>query len=121
MRIIDELVRKRNLYLLALPGFIFLIIFAYLPMSGHLIAFKDYDFRIGILKSEWAGLKNFEFFFLGDHWIKVTFNTMFLNFLFIFFGLGTGVLLALFLNEIRSVLSKRGYSFLPWTSIMPKI
>ena len=50
-------------YILALPGFIYLIINNYLPMFGIVIAFKDLDFKKGLIFSPWAGLKNFEYLF----------------------------------------------------------
>ena len=57
--------------------------------------------------SEWVGFKNFEFFFNGKDWMRVTLNTVFLNALFLVTGLSGAVLLAIFLNEIRNRLFKR--------------
>ena len=51
------------LYLLSLPGFIYLIINNYLPMGGLILAFKKYSFAKGILDSPWNGLQNFTFLF----------------------------------------------------------
>jgi putative aldouronate transport system permease protein len=66
------------------------------------IAFKNFKAAQGIWGSAWAGLNNFRFFFRGDQWIRVTFNTLFLNALFITFGLTVAVCISLALNEIRS-------------------
>ena len=54
---------KTNLSLLSmsLPGIVLLFVFAYLPMIGIIIAFKDYRFNLGILGSEWVGLPEFSF------------------------------------------------------------
>ena len=52
-----------QLWLLALPGIALTLMFAYIPMSGLVIIFKDYNFKDGIFGSPWVGLKNFEFFF----------------------------------------------------------
>ena len=79
-----EIRKNVDLYLLALPG-LFLIIFAYIPMSGHLLAFKKYQLTNGIGEALRVGFDNFKFFFQGHDWILVTFNTLFLNGLFIIF------------------------------------
>ncbi|GIO62669.1 sugar ABC transporter permease [Paenibacillus cineris] len=104
---IREIVRNRYLYVLALPGLLFLIVFAYVPMAGHLIAFKQYRLADGIWGSKWIGFDNFKFFFMGSDWYKVTFNTVFLNGLFIVCGLGIALLLAIFLSEIQNALYKK--------------
>jgi putative aldouronate transport system permease protein len=93
---------KDNLIMgaMCLPVFIYILIFSYLPMLGLVIAFKDYRVDRGILGSEWIGFKNFEFFFTSiDAW-RVTFNTIYLNFLFIVMGVIAAVLLALLLFEV---------------------
>ncbi|WP_152401437.1 ABC transporter permease [Paenibacillus cellulositrophicus] len=107
MGFIREIVRNRYLYVLALPGLLFLIVFAYVPMAGHLIAFKQYRLADGIWGSKWIGFDNFKFFFMGSDWYKVTFNTIFLNGLFIVCGLGIALLLAIFLSEIQNALYKK--------------
>lgn len=66
----------------ALP-ILWFIVFSYLPMFGITIAFKDYNYRKGILGSEWVGLKNFEFFLKSNDALIVTRNTILLNILFI--------------------------------------
>lgn len=90
-----------------MPGLLFLIVFAYVPMAGHLIAFKQYRLADGIWGSKWIGFDNFKFFFMGSDWYKVTFNTVFLNGLFIVCGLGIALLLAIFLSEIQNALYKK--------------
>ena len=51
------------LYLMMIPGFVYLIINNYIPMAGLSIAFKKIDYSVGILKSPWVGLKNFQFLY----------------------------------------------------------
>lgn len=112
-----ELRTNKALYLLAVPGLLYLIVFAYVPMLGHLIAFKRFNINQGLWGSDWAGFANFKFFFMGKDWIAITVNTLFLNSLFIVFGLGLALALALALNEIRSVLFKRisqSFFFMPY-------
>lgn len=95
---------KKNLTLtaMALPTVIILFLFAYVPMAGLIIAFKDFRFDKGFLGSDWIGFKNFEFFFKSnDAWVVLR-NTLGLNFLFIFFTLVISVIIALMLNEVRN-------------------
>lgn len=95
------------LYFLALPGFIYLIINNYMPMFGITIAFKDLDFRKGLLGSDWCGLDNFKFLFRTKDALLITRNTVLYNILFIFLGIFLGILLAICLNEIRSKMRLR--------------
>ena len=96
-------------YLLALPGFVYLIVNNYMPMFGITIAFKDLNFRKGLLKSDWVGFKNFEYLFRSKDAMLITRNTVLYNLLFIFLGVFIGILLAICLNEIRSKGLLRAY------------
>jgi putative aldouronate transport system permease protein len=49
--------------LMCLPALLLLLVFAYFPMAGAVIAFKNYRAADGIWGSAWVGLKNFEFLF----------------------------------------------------------
>lgn len=92
--------RELPLLLLALPGLVYLIINNYIPMLGIIIAFKKLDYAKGILKSDWVGLKNFEFLFsTPDAWI-MTRNTLLYNLAFIIIGTIFAIVLAIMMNEI---------------------
>lgn len=98
-----ELALHPSLYLMALPGVLFFLIFNYLPMAGLGIAFVDYSpiasfFGLG---SRFVGFENFRFFFTSNEWVRITLNTFYLNALFISTGLVTQMLLAVGLNEMR--------------------
>lgn len=96
-----------TLLLLAAPGVAWFAVFAYGPMAGLVVAFKDFNIRQGIFGSPWNGVQNFRYFLeSGDAWTIVR-NTLFLNVLFMAASLGTGLLLALMLNEIRAQRFKR--------------
>ena len=97
------------IYLMALPGVLYFFVNNYLPMFGVIIAFKDLDFRQGILKSPWAGLKNFEFLFRTRDALMITRNTLVYNLIFIVLGTALAVFVAILLNEIRSKLASRLY------------
>ncbi len=101
---IDDVRKNFFLYLLVLPGVLYFIVFKYLPMIGIIIAFEDYNFVKGILGSKFVGLKNFEFFFSSNDWVQVTFNTVYLNILFIITGLICSIGIALVLSEISGKL-----------------
>jgi putative aldouronate transport system permease protein len=117
MGFIKEIVKNRQLYVLAIPGIVFLAIFSYIPMLGHLIAFERFQPVKGIWGSKWVGLDNFKFFFGGQDWLRVTFNTVYLNLLFLIFGIGITIILAIMINEIGSAMIKKisqSLIFLPY-------
>jgi putative aldouronate transport system permease protein len=117
MKPLKRMWQNRYLYLLGLPSLLLLLVFGYVPLFGHLLAFEDYRLDKGIFGSDFVGLKNFEFFFMSGDWLKITFNTIFLNFLFLVFGLGSALAVALFLNEIASKWLKKlsqSLIFLPY-------
>lgn len=89
------------IYIMILPGFLYLILNNYLPMFGMVIAFKDLDFRKGIFASDWAGFGNFEYLFASKDALTITRNTLGYNILFIILGIVFGVFCAIMLNEIQ--------------------
>nr|WP_255570163.1 ABC transporter permease subunit [Cohnella sp. CFH 77786] len=95
---------KQNfyLYLLVLPGVLYFFIFKYLPMVGLVVAFQDFNSVKGFFKSKFVGLKNFEYFFTSKDWLVVTWNTLYLNILFLVTGLFFSILIAIVLSEITS-------------------
>ncbi len=103
--------RNRNMYrlfyLMMLPGLLYFAVFRYLPMFGLVIAFKDYDIFKGIWASQWVGLKNFkELFHSSDFWNVLT-NTLKISFAKIVIGFPIPIILAILLNEMRSVRFKK--------------
>lgn len=99
-----ELCRNKVLYLMAAPALILFFLFNYLPLSGIVLAFKDYSISEGIWGSPWVSpiFQNFEFFFKSSNFIRVTRNTLLLNFLFIIFNTVLSVLFSIMLNEMVS-------------------
>ncbi|MCM1190577.1 MAG: ABC transporter permease subunit [bacterium] len=97
------------LYLLALPGIIYLIINNYLPMGGLILAFKKYSFAKGILDSPWNGLGNFTYLF-GSKWAGIMFrNTICYNIVFLILGTVFAIFVAILLGEIRNKAAKQAY------------
>ncbi len=104
-RILDDW----QLILLALPGFIFYIIFRYGPMYGVSIAFKDYGIFLGIFGSPWEDpwYYNFQMFFSsGDFWPLLR-NTFALGCYTLLFSFPMPIIFALFLNEIKNIKFKK--------------
>lgn len=89
------------------PGIIFLFIFAYIPMYGILIAFKEYNMFLGINASPWVGLKHFQEFFVDPNFLSVLRNTLAINGLGLLIGFPAPIIFALLLNEITSNKFKR--------------
>ena len=96
-------INRRNspsLYLMILPGVFLIAIFCYLPLSGIILAFKDYDFSRGIFGSKWVGFENFKFFLESGVAWRLIRNTVGLNFLFMITVQICAIFTALLLNEI---------------------
>lgn len=112
---------NRQLVGLALPGAIWFLIFAYLPMIGVVIAFKQWRIEGGfiesLIKSPWVGLANFKFLFQSsDAWL-ITRNTILYNFTFIILGIIIPVTLAILLRELFNKKLSKFYQtamFLPY-------
>ena len=97
------------MYLMFLPGVVYLFINSYIPMFGIQIAFRKYNARDGVYGSPWCGLKNFEFLTkTKDAWIMIR-NTVLYNLVFIVLGTVLAVATAIILNEIRSKMAKQAY------------
>ena len=74
-----ELGKNRTLYLMFVPVCVYFILFSYLPIGGIVLAFKEFNYRDGILGSPWNHFKNFEFFFKSGKAWSVTTNTFLYN------------------------------------------
>lgn len=93
-----------ELVLMASLSVIFLFIFAYMPMYGITLAFKDGDGQINVLKTlffgEWVGFDNFKAFLADEKFYQVLGNTLGLNFLMLLIEFPAPIFLALMINEI---------------------
>lgn len=99
-------------YLLALPGIIYMICNNYLPMFGIVIAFKNLNFRKGILGSDWCGFDNFKFLFASKDAWAITRNTILYNVAFIILTTVIAIAVAILINEIRSRTASKLYQSL---------
>ena len=96
-----EIWRDRELYLFLLLPVIYIIIFAYAPMGGLVIAFKDYSVRKGIFGSDWIGLDNFVRFFESYQSGRIIANTIILSLYEILAGFPIPICFALMLNSLK--------------------
>lgn len=96
-----------QLYALLLPAVIYLLIFNYAPMAGIQIAFKDYKFSKGIWDSGWVGFKHFSYFFHSVQFTALMENTIKISVYSLLAGFPVPILLALLLNESKSICLKK--------------
>lgn len=104
--------RVLPLYVIGLPGMLYLLLNNYVPMFGIVIAFKKLNFSKGILGSDWSGLQNFEFLFQSSTAFTIVRNTVLYNVVFIVLGNVLAIACAVFLNEITSKVASRVYQTL---------
>jgi putative aldouronate transport system permease protein len=90
-----------------LPALLDVLVFKYFPMYGVQIAFKDFRARLGILGSEWVGLKHFMRFVTSPNFIQIMRNTILLSLYNLLFGFPVPILLAFMINEIQGTKLKK--------------
>jgi len=91
-----------QLYGLCAIPLLLVFVFNYIPMFGIFIAFKEYRYDLGILRSKWVGLNNFKVFMMSDDFMRITVNTIVMNFIFIIVGMVCAIILAILLFETRN-------------------
>ncbi|MCL2284985.1 MAG: ABC transporter permease subunit [Firmicutes bacterium] len=113
------------LYLFILPAVVSLLVFQYFPMYGATLAFRNYSFRLGIMRSPWVGLDHFRALFGHFLFFNVLRNTIVISLLRLIFVHPAPIILALLLNEVRAQKFKRtvqSFSYLPhfvsWAVVM---
>lgn len=88
------------LYLMLIPGLIWLIMFRYIPFLGSVIAFQDFKIFKGIVESPWVGLKHFIYLFQYPDFYRILTNTLILGMYTVVFTFPVPLILALMLNEV---------------------
>ncbi|WP_159888455.1 ABC transporter permease [Paenibacillus puerhi] len=108
------------IYLMMLPGFLYLIIFQYIPMYGIIIAFQDFKPFGGIesiiFNPDWVGLKHFRDFFSSYYFTRLLTNTLLISVYKLVLSFASAILLALLINEVRNKRFKKiaqSISYLP--------
>lgn len=99
--------KYKFLYLMLVPGLIYVVLFKYLPIAGNMIAFKEYKIFQGIWGSPWCGLDNFTRLFESDNFYVIMRNTLLISFYKILIGFPVPIVLALLINEVNNTAFKR--------------
>jgi putative aldouronate transport system permease protein len=117
----SEIWKHRMVYTLLLPGLIWLLLFAYLPMGGLSLAFKEYKANLGIWGSPWVGFENFKYVFRDPAFLDALWRTLYINIIKLVIQFPFPILLALMLNELRMKRGKKVFQtvltfphFLSW-------
>lgn len=102
-----KLMKYWPLYVMLIPCIIYYILLCYVPMGGIVLAFKDYSFKKGIWGSPWVGFRYFKTFFSSYDCLRLIRNTLKIGFIKCILEFPFAIILALMLNEIRSMKFKR--------------
>ncbi len=123
-RFLKDLYNYRFLLLMLLPTVVFFIVFCYVPMYGLVLAFKKFDYSLGILGSPWNGLDNFQYLFRSGKLSMLIFHTVAYNVLFIAVGLVFQVTVSIFLSQMTGKWFKKACQatiflpyFISWVSV----
>lgn len=108
--------RYRELYLLAIPGMVLLLLFLYIPNFWLVVAFQDYSPVRGVSGSPFVGLKHFADVVNSPRFWRALRNTVVLSFMRLALSIPVPVILALAMNEMRFRLAKR---FVQTVTILP--
>lgn len=114
--IIKNLRNDYQLYIMLIPIVLYFAVFAYKPMWGLQIAFKDFSIFKGVSGSPWVGLDNFVEFFSTPYFGRLLRNTVMISAYSLIFSFPMPIVLALLLNEVRS---KKYKSFVQTCSYLP--
>lgn len=101
--------RQKWLLLMLIPGLVWYIVFKYIPMLGLGLAFTDYGFKA---KVSFIGLKNFRRLFTSSIFAKAFKNTLIISLMNIVFYFPVPLVVALMINELRSLKAKKVIQFL---------
>ncbi len=99
--------RYSPLYIMLLIPLAFCLLFKYWPMTGLVMAFKNFKMMRGIWGSDWNGLDNFRYLFNRPESVGVILQTLKLNVFDLLFGFPMPIILSIMLNEVRSRTFKR--------------
>lgn len=92
----------RYIYLLALPGFLYFLLFKIFPMWGVALSFENFKVTKGVFGSEFVWFQNYINFFKNRNFLKMLRNTLAISSLNLFLGFPLPIILAILLNEIRN-------------------
>ena len=115
-RILRDIRKDWWLYLMLVPGLVYIFIFKYMPMYGVTIAFRDYNIVRGFDNAPWVGLKVFNKLFRQVGFQRALTNNIKISLLKLVFGFPSPIILSLLINEVRSRVYKK---YVQTTVILP--
>jgi putative aldouronate transport system permease protein len=101
------MIKHKEKYILILPGILWYAIFAYIPIFGLSLAFKQYVAKLGLFGSPWIGMYNFNNVFADPAFLQSIFTTLKINAGRLLFVFPIPILFALMINEVRLGRSKK--------------
>ena len=101
-RLAKNIQKNWILYVMILPVVIYYIVFAYAPMYGVQLAFKNYKIKLGIMGSPWVGLDHFKRFFNSYNFSLLLKNTLGISIYSLLVGFPIPIIFALLLNYIKN-------------------
>lgn len=106
-RFTRHLGRRWQLWAMLLPAIVATALFAYGPMYGIQLAFREFDFNAGLTGGDFVGLKYFEQFFDSPQFWTLMRNTVLISVTTLVFGFFAPIGLALLINQVVGRRRKR--------------
>ena len=100
--LLDEWRREWVTLALVVPGFMYFLVFHYLPLLGYVTAFENYLPFLGFFASPWVGLENFGSLGADRNFWAAVQNTLLFAFLQLLLFFPAPIGLALVLNSVMS-------------------
>lgn len=104
---LKHIIKNRYIYLMSIPGLIYLFIFKYVPMYGIIMAFQDFSFKKGIFGSPFNNFAHFKTLFTSNQFYEVLTNSLVLSIMRLAISFPVPIILALLINEINNKTYKK--------------
>lgn len=102
------------LYLMILPVVVYIFIFDYIPMYGIVLAFKEYNPKLGIIGSPLVGFKNFQRLFASYNFGLMLRNTLEISVYSLLVGFTIPIVFAMMLNYVINPYLKKTVQMLSY-------
>ena len=115
--VLREIRKNYALFIMLAPAVLVVLVVNYLPLSGLVVAFKDFRFNLGIFGSPWNGFDNFRFLFLSGAGWTITINTLTYNVVNLITSQAMAIIIAVFITESNNIIFKKvtqSFIFLPY-------
>lgn len=103
----EKIWKQRYLQLMVIPGVIWMFVFNYIPMTGIVIAFKNFKITKSISAAPWVGFEHFIEFFKDENFANIMINTLGISFLKLLIAFPLPILFAILVNELRGARFKK--------------